>query len=56
MPNIRILRVSCLALLSLAGIGAHAADAPYPTKPIRFILGYLHNRLDQIKHLAPDRG
>ncbi len=40
MPYNRILGVSCLALLSLAGIGAHAANAPYPTKPIRFILGY----------------
>jgi tripartite-type tricarboxylate transporter receptor subunit TctC len=39
MPTPRISRVICMLLL-LAGTGAHAADAPYPTKPIRFILGY----------------
>jgi tripartite-type tricarboxylate transporter receptor subunit TctC len=39
MPTPRISRVICVLLL-LAGTGAHAADAPYPTKPIRFILGY----------------
>jgi len=31
---------SCTALLLVAYAGAHAADAPYPSKPIRFILGY----------------
>ena len=35
------LRLCWLAgIAGMAGTGAHAADAPYPSKPIRFILGY----------------
>ncbi len=42
MSGSRIFGMSCAALLLLANAGAHAADAPqtYPSKPIRFILGY----------------
>ena len=40
MSGSRISSMSCAALLLLANAGAHAADAPFPSKPIRFILGY----------------
>jgi tripartite-type tricarboxylate transporter receptor subunit TctC len=36
----RITRIVALALLSLAAIGPAAAQAPYPTRPIRIIVPY----------------
>ena len=40
MSGSNAFRNLCTAWLMLAGINAYAADAPYPAKPIRFILGY----------------
>lgn len=40
MSGSRVFCVLCTVLLLLSNAGARAADAPYPSKPIRFILGY----------------
>ena len=40
MPGSTVYCGLSTALLLLVGINAHAADAPFPAKPIRFILGY----------------
>ncbi len=40
MPGLTVYCDLSTALLLLVGINAHAADAPFPAKPIRFILGY----------------
>lgn len=40
MPGSTVYCSLSTALLLFVGINAHAADAPFPAKPIRFILGY----------------